>query len=71
MLPQCSPARYQNGKNDTQVHLQLLEDSGAPGHTFDLAMAASCAYGAALGSAIKLDPRRRGNVASSKGTLSK
>ena len=32
---------------------------------------ASAAYGAALARAIRVDPRRRGAVASSKGTLSK
>ena len=53
------------------VHLELREDGCAPGHTLDLALAAARAYGAALGVAIRLDPRRRGKVASSKGTLSK
>lgn len=52
------------------VHLEVLEDSGAPGHTLDIALAASSAFGAALASASKLDPRRHGVVASSKGTLS-
>ena len=53
------------------VHLELREDARAPGHTLDLALAAASAYGAALASAIRADPRRRGKVASSKGTLSK
>lgn len=53
-------------------HLQVLQDdTSAPGHTLDLALAAASAYGAALSRAIRVDPRRRGAVASSKGTLSK
>jgi imidazoleglycerol-phosphate dehydratase len=52
-------------------HLEVLEDTKAEGHTRDLALAAASAYGAALSRAIRLDPRRRGAVASSKGTLSK
>jgi len=53
-------------------HLELRrQDAKAEGHTLDLALAAASAYGAALSRAIRLDPRRRGAVASSKGTLSK
>jgi len=52
-------------------HLEVVEDAGAPGHTLDLALAAASAYGAALSRAIRVDLRRRGAVASSKGTLSK
>eukprot|EP00930_Biecheleria_cincta_P085199 TRINITY_DN74605_c0_g1_i1.p1 TRINITY_DN74605_c0_g1~~TRINITY_DN74605_c0_g1_i1.p1 ORF type:complete len:542 (-),score=111.70 TRINITY_DN74605_c0_g1_i1:48-1643(-) len=52
-------------------HLELIKDEGAAGHTLDLALAAASAYGAALSRAIRVDPRRRGAVASSKGTLSK
>ena len=51
-------------------HLEVLQDAKAEGHTRDLALAAASAYGAALSRAIRLDPRRRGAVASSKGTLS-
>ena len=54
-----------------QVHLELRRDGGGHGHTLDLALAAACAYGTALSRAIRVDPRRRGAVASSKGTLSK
>jgi imidazoleglycerol-phosphate dehydratase len=52
-------------------HLELLEDSGGTGHTLDLALAAARAFGLALSRAIRVDPRRGGAVASSKGTLSK
>jgi imidazoleglycerol-phosphate dehydratase len=52
-------------------HLELVEDTGATGHTLDLALAAASAYGAAFSRAIRVDPRRGGTVASSKGTLSK
>lgn len=52
-------------------HLELVKDDGATGHTLDLALAAAKAYGAALSRAIRVDPRRGGAVASSKGTLSK
>jgi len=52
-------------------HLEALADPGSPGHTLALALAAAEAYGAALSRAIRIDPRRRGTVASSKGTLSK
>jgi imidazoleglycerol phosphate dehydratase HisB len=52
-------------------HLEALADQGSPGHTLALALAAAEAYGAALSRAIRIDPRRRGTVASSKGTLSK
>ena len=52
-------------------HLELRADAPTPGHTHGLALAAAAAYGAALSRAIRVDPRRRGAVASSKGTLSK
>lgn len=52
-------------------HLEFVEDTKATGHTLDLALAAASAYGAALSRAIRVDPRRGGTVASSKGTLSK
>ena len=52
-------------------HLELRADAGGVGHTRALALAAAAAYGAALARAIRIDPRRRGAVASSKGTLSK
>jgi len=52
-------------------HLELRRTTHAPGHTLDVALAAARAYGAALSRAIRVDPRRRGAVASSKGTLSK
>ena len=52
-------------------HLELATDAGKEGHTLDLALAAASAFGAALSQAIRVDPRRRGAVASSKGTLSK
>jgi len=52
-------------------HLELIEDTGATGHTLDLALAAASAYGAAFSRALRVDPRRGGTVASSKGTLSK
>ena len=52
-------------------HLETRADGGAAGHTLPLALAAAEAYGAALSRAIRLDPRRGGAVASSKGTLSK
>jgi hypothetical protein len=55
----------------SSCHLELVEDAGAPGHTLDLALAAASAYGAAFSRALRIDPRRRGKVASSKGTLSK
>lgn len=53
-------------------HLETRADAaaGRDGHTLDLALAAASAYGAALARAIRVDPRRRGAVASSKGTLS-
>jgi imidazoleglycerol-phosphate dehydratase len=40
------------------------------GHTLDIAMALARAYGAALAECVRVDPRRAGQVASSKGTLS-
>jgi imidazoleglycerol-phosphate dehydratase len=52
-------------------HLEIRADSGQRGHTLDVALAAAAAYGAALSRSIRVDPRRRGSVASSKGTLSK
>lgn len=52
-------------------HLELIRDDCGKGHTLDLALAAASAYGAALSRAIRIDPRRAGTVASSKGTLSK
>ena len=52
------------------LHLDATRDSGAPGHTLPLARAAAAAFGAAFGDACRVDPRRRGAVASSKGTLS-
>ena len=52
------------------LHLEALADDGAPGHTLPLALAAAEAFGAALGDAVRVDPRRGGAVASSKGTLS-
>eukprot|EP01043_Picozoa_sp_COSAG02_P048631 COSAG02_NODE_4796_length_4968_cov_3.098172_2_plen_179_part_00 len=55
----------------SSCHLELCEDDGTTGHTLDLALAAANAYGAALARAVRVDPRRKGKVASSKGTLSK
>jgi len=55
------------------VHLELLrkeEYSTTAGHTKDLAIASARAYGTALAECVRLDPRRAGKVASSKGTLS-
>lgn len=54
-------------------HLELIEEASPrqSGHTKDIAIAAARAYGAAVSRAIRVDPRRRGAVASSKGTLSK
>jgi len=60
------------------VHLELMPSSkdGAayqpqyPGHTKDLALAAARAFGTALAECVRVDPRRAGKVASSKGTLS-
>merc|ERR1712181_60140 len=46
-------------------HLELVQDTGATGHTLELAIAAASAYGAALSRAIRVDPRRGGTVASS------
>ena len=51
--------------------MQSLKDEASLGHTADLALAAANAYGLALSRAIRVDPRRGGSVASSKGTLSK
>ena len=55
----------------SSCHLELREDEGSTGHTLDLALAAANAYGAAFARAVRVDPRRKGKVASSKGTLSK
>jgi len=41
-----------------------------PGHTKELAFAAARAFGTALAECVRIDPRRAGKVASSKGTLS-
>ena len=51
-------------------HVEVLKDDGAEGHTLDLAIATARAYGAALAECCRVDPRRAGKVASSKGTLS-
>ena len=52
------------------AHVEMQRDSGRPGHTLDLAVAMARAYGAALAECVRVDPRRAGKVASSKGTLS-
>jgi imidazoleglycerol-phosphate dehydratase len=54
------------------AHVELLseEQPDAPGHTLDLAVAMARAYGSALAECVRVDPRRAGAVASSKGTLS-
>mmetsp|Transcript_60661 Transcript_60661/g.70966 ORF Transcript_60661/g.70966 Transcript_60661/m.70966 type:complete len:586 (+) Transcript_60661:69-1826(+) len=54
------------------VHIQVIHDSNADvvGHTRDLALASARAYGKALAECVRVDPRRAGKVASSKGTLS-
>lgn len=61
------------------VHLELMSslpsESGyeyvsTPGHTRALAIAAARAFGTALSECVRVDPRRAGKVASSKGTLS-
>ena len=52
------------------LHLEVRDDDREQGHTLPLARAAAAAYGAALHDAIRVDPRRGGGVASSKGTLS-
>ena len=60
------------------AHLQLLHGDGssvngggsAEGHTLELAIAAVRALGAAFAECARVDPRRAGKVASSKGTLS-
>jgi imidazoleglycerol-phosphate dehydratase len=58
-------------------HVQVLQSgaaspSSAPveGHTLNVALAMARAYGAALAECVRVDPRRAGKVASSKGTLS-
>ena len=59
------------------VHLEMRPSSSSggpyvphPGHTKDLAIAAARAFGTALAECVRVDPRRAGKVASSKGTLS-
>ena len=52
------------------VHVVAIKDTATPGHTMDLAVATVTAYGKALAECLRLDPRRAGKVASSKGTLS-
>jgi imidazoleglycerol-phosphate dehydratase len=52
------------------AHVQLLHDGGGDGHTLDLAVAMARAIGAAFAECARVDPRRAGKVASSKGTLS-
>ena len=52
------------------AHVEMQRDSGRPGHTLGLAVAMARAYGAALAECVRVDPRRAGKVASSKGTLS-
>lgn len=59
------------------VHLELIVPNNGqeeyvpkPGHTRDLALAAARAFGTALAECVRVDPRRAGKVASSKGTLS-
>ena len=53
------------------AHVEVLEDDpGKAGHTLDLALATARAFGAALAECVRVDPRRAGAVASSKGTLS-
>ena len=53
------------------VHLELVShDSKCEGRTKDLALAAARAFGTALAECVRVDPRRAGKVASSKGTLS-
>jgi len=51
------------------VHLEVRSRAPA-GNGLDLALAAAAAYGAAFREAAAFDPRRKGAVASSKGTLS-
>ena len=57
------------------VHLELVDGDEEykpqyPGHTKDLALASAKAFGTALAECVRVDPRRAGKVASSKGTLS-
>ena len=53
------------------VHVVTVHDDAATaGHTMDLAIATVEAYAKALAECLRLDPRRAGKVASSKGTLS-
>ena len=48
------------------LHLEGRRDAGGEGHTRPLALAAAAAHGAALGQTIRIDPRRKGAVASSR-----
>jgi len=52
------------------VHIEVLGDHNGEGHTKDLAIASARAYGTALRECVRVDARRAGKVASSKGTLS-
>mmetsp|Transcript_18123 Transcript_18123/g.41277 ORF Transcript_18123/g.41277 Transcript_18123/m.41277 type:complete len:154 (+) Transcript_18123:1179-1640(+) len=53
------------------VHIEVLGDyKSSDGHTKNLAIASARAYGTALRECVRIDPRRAGKVASSKGTLS-
>jgi imidazoleglycerol-phosphate dehydratase len=52
------------------VELRSEDQPGRAGHTLDLAVAMARAYGSALAECVRVDPRRAGAVASSKGTLS-
>ena len=49
------------------VHVQSRKDNG---RSLDLALATARAFGKALAECVRVDPRRAGKVASSKGTLS-
>ena len=72
LLPTCLLASRRPPRLPLRsCHLEVLQDAGGAGHTLDLALAAATAYGGALSRALRVDPRRRGAVASSKGTLSK
>jgi len=52
------------------THVEQLESSNAPGHTLHLAIATARAFGACLFECSRVEPRRAGQVASSKGSLS-
>jgi len=54
----------------TTVTTTTTERSSTDINTLDLAFAAAQAYGTALAACVRIDPRRAGKVASSKGTLS-